>query len=99
MATSPNKADLAEMVAKRSNPSGKSSAQMTREMMEKKAAKPAAPAPTTPEPPISSFNTPPNAMPSEMKKGGAVKKMAKGGSVSSRADGCAQRGKTKGRVI
>jgi hypothetical protein len=27
-----------------------------------------------------------------------VKKMAKGGSVSSRADGCAQRGKTKGMM-
>jgi hypothetical protein len=40
--------------------------------------------------------------PSAMKRGGAVKKMAKGGSVSSaskRADGCAQRGKTKGRMV
>ena len=38
----------------------------------------------------------------KMKKGGAVKKMAKGGSVSSaskRADGCATKGKTKGRMI
>jgi hypothetical protein len=35
---------------------------------------------------------------SDMKKGGAVKKMASGGSASSRADGIAQRGKTKGRV-
>ena len=37
-----------------------------------------------------------------MKKGGSVKKMAKGGSVSSaskRADGCATKGKTKGRII
>jgi len=37
-----------------------------------------------------------------MAKGGAVKKMAKGGSTSSaskRADGCAQRGKTKGRFV
>jgi hypothetical protein len=37
-----------------------------------------------------------------MKKGGKVKKMAKGGSVSSaskRADGIAQRGKTKGRIM
>jgi hypothetical protein len=36
------------------------------------------------------------------KKGGAVKakKMAKGGSTASkRADGCAQRGKTKGRIV
>jgi hypothetical protein len=37
-----------------------------------------------------------------MKKGGAVKKMAKGGSTSSaskRADGCAVKGKTKGRFV
>jgi hypothetical protein len=36
------------------------------------------------------------------KKGGAIKKMAKGGSVSSaskRADGCATKGKTKGRML
>jgi hypothetical protein len=34
------------------------------------------------------------------KKGGAVKKMAKGGSTASkRADGCAIRGKTRGRNI
>jgi hypothetical protein len=35
-------------------------------------------------------------------KGGAVKKMAKGGSTTSaskRADGCAQRGKTRGRYL
>ena len=49
-------------------------------------------------------NTPaPNeAMGSGMKKGGTVKKMAKGGSVGSaskRADGCATKGKTKGRII
>ncbi len=40
--------------------------------------------------------------PSAMKRGGAVKKMAKGGSVSSaskRADGCATKGKTKGRFV
>ncbi len=34
----------------------------------------------------------------DYKKGGCVK-MAKGGSVSSRADGCAQRGKTRGKII
>jgi len=34
-----------------------------------------------------------------MKRGGRVKKFAKGGSASSRADGCAIRGKTKGRFI
>lgn len=34
------------------------------------------------------------------KKGGAVKKMAKGGSTASkRADGCAIKGKTKGRFV
>jgi hypothetical protein len=37
-----------------------------------------------------------------MKKGGKVKKMAKGGSVGSaskRADGCAKRGKTRGKMV
>ena len=37
-----------------------------------------------------------------MKRGGKVKKMAKGGKVSSaskRADGCATKGKTKGRFV
>jgi hypothetical protein len=39
-----------------------------------------------------------------MKKGGKakakpVKKMAKGGSASKRADGCATKGKTKGRFV
>ena len=35
-----------------------------------------------------------------MKKGGTVKKMAKGGSTASkRGDGCATKGKTKGRFI
>lgn len=33
-----------------------------------------------------------------MKKGGKVKKMAKGGAVT-RGDGCASRGKTRGRMI
>jgi hypothetical protein len=36
--------------------------------------------------------------PMGMKKGGTVKKMSAGGSASSRGDGCAQRGKTKGRM-
>ena len=34
-----------------------------------------------------------------MKKGGATKKMASGGSASSRADGIAQKGKTKGTML
>lgn len=37
---------------------------------------------------------------SGMKRGGKVKKMAKGGSTASkRADGCAVKGKTKGRFV
>lgn len=44
-------------------------------------------------------NTAPGGMPPGMKKGGKVKKMAKGGSASSRADGIAERGKTKGKYI
>jgi hypothetical protein len=34
-----------------------------------------------------------------MKKGGMAKKMASGGSASSRADGIAQKGKTKGMLL
>ena len=34
-----------------------------------------------------------------MKKGGGVKKMAAGGSASARADGIAQKGKTKGKML
>lgn len=35
-----------------------------------------------------------------MKRGGKVKKMAKGGSTASkRGDGCATKGKTKGRLV
>lgn len=39
--------------------------------------------------------------PRPYKKGGKVgcKCMAKGGSASSRADGCAQRGKTRGKIV
>lgn len=32
-------------------------------------------------------------------KGGKVKKMASGGSASKRADGCAVKGKTKGKMV
>jgi hypothetical protein len=39
------------------------------------------------------------APPMGMKKGGATKKMASGGSASSRADGIAQKGKTKGTQV
>lgn len=43
-------------------------------------------------------NTATDAQPG-MKKGGKVKKMASGGSASKRADGCAVKGKTRGKVI
>ncbi len=39
------------------------------------------------------------APPPPPKKPEPPKKMAKGGSASSRADGCATRGKTKGKMI
>lgn len=39
------------------------------------------------------------AIGSGQKKGGMVKKMAKGGSASSRADGCAVKGKTRGKFV
>jgi hypothetical protein len=39
------------------------------------------------------------AAPGAMKHGGMAKKMAAGGSASSRADGIAQRGKTKGKMM
>lgn len=53
------------------------------------------------EPPV---NPPiPKKKPVKKAEGGSVKKMAKGGSVKSsasrRGDGCAQRGKTRGRMI
>lgn len=32
-------------------------------------------------------------------KGGSIKKYTSGGSVSTRADGCAQRGKTRGKMV
>jgi hypothetical protein len=53
---------------------------------------------------ISNFETPAERRSREakeasgMKKGGSVKKMASGGSASKRADGIAQRGKTRGKM-
>ena len=42
-----------------------------------------------------------NGKPPQDKDGGAapVKKLAKGGSASSRADGCATKGKTRGKMV
>jgi transcription initiation factor TFIIIB Brf1 subunit/transcription initiation factor TFIIB len=39
------------------------------------------------------------AVDSGYKKGGKVKKMATGGSASKRADGCAVKGKTRGKMV
>jgi hypothetical protein len=41
----------------------------------------------------------PTVTPPAMKNGGKVKKMAAGGSASKRADGCATKGKTRGKMI
>jgi hypothetical protein len=53
-------------------------------------------------PPLPDLETDPRSLSGPFKKGGMVKKMKSGGTVSSaskRADGCAVRGKTKGRMI
>ena len=61
--------------------------------------KPAAkkPAPKKPTPPRDTVFREGMPVPQDI-DGGSVKKMAKGGSVSSRADGIAQRGKTRGKM-
>lgn len=46
---------------------------------------------------MTDFKSPNNM--SGMKKGGKVKKMAAGGSASKRGDGCATKGKTKGKFV
>jgi hypothetical protein len=45
------------------------------------------------------FQKSPEADTIGMKKGGKIKKMRSGGSASSRADGCAVRGKTRGKMV
>jgi len=55
--------------------------------------------PMPPAMPPGGGMAPPAAPPMGMKKGGAVKKMSSGGSASSRADGCATKGKTKGKQV
>jgi hypothetical protein len=46
-------------------------------------------------------STPANPAPLYMTKtpGGNAKRMAKGGTASSRADGCATKGKTRGKMV
>jgi len=62
-------------------------------MLQDQGVPPIAPSrlqPMAPEPPVAA----------PMKKGGKVKCMSKGGSTASkRADGCATKGKTKGRFV
>jgi len=62
----------------------------------KKAAPKSSPAPRNDSESIAERT---NAMGDTFKKGGKVKKMAKGGSASSRGDGCAMRGKTRGKLV
>jgi hypothetical protein len=63
-----------------------------------------------PQPPVKGgvYNPDSGAPPPQDIDGGSVKpapkaskpkKMAEGGSASARADGCAQRGKTRGRMV
>jgi hypothetical protein len=54
------------------------------------------------QPTASAAGQPQEQQAALFKKGGKVKKMSAGGKVSSaskRGDGCAQRGKTKGRMV
>ena len=66
------------------------------------STRPPAPAPTGPMTPVRGGGMAPASvatMMKKMKKGGKVKCMSKGGSTASkRADGCAVRGKTKGKM-
>ena len=63
------------------------------------STRPPAPAPTGPMTPVRGGGMAPASVATMMKKGGKVKCMAKGGSASKRADGCATKGKTRGRMI
>jgi len=63
------------------------------------STRPPGPAPTGPMTPVRGGGMAPASLATMMKKGGKVKCMAKGGSASKRADGCAVKGKTKGRII
>jgi hypothetical protein len=66
-------------------------------MLQDQGVPPIAPSRLQPMAPQLPMDMPPAA---PMKKGGAVKKHSKGGSTASkRADGCAMKGKTKGRLV
>lgn len=71
-------------------------ASATKSPAPKKPSAPKAPAPKQSAPKDSVFR---EGMPVPQDiDGGSAKRMAKGGSVSSRADGIAQRGKTRGKM-
>lgn len=101
---------MADIVAERANPKGESVADRVAKMKADQAAARAAKMPE--REPVEDVDQAEamrrkkdeeayNKASSAMKKGGKVKKYAKGGSVSAskRADGVAQRGKTRGRMV
>ena len=99
---------MADLVAKRANPKGETPAEMERRLKMEKARRDAEKRVT----PSAGETVEPDDMMERraaekaynaadttggLKKGGKVKKYAKGGYVKA-ADGCAQRGKTRGRM-
>ena len=100
---------LADLAAKRANPKGETSTEMERRLRMEKARRDAQ---KRPVPEMTETAEPDDVMERRaaekaynaadttggMKKGGKVKKYAKGGYVKA-ADGCAQRGKTRGRMV
>jgi hypothetical protein len=105
---------IIELAAKRGNPRGLTTTEMTREAMKSRV-----PSSPVKEPPSAQYVDPSDqakldamtkaydrdeytSKVERRKKGGAIKKMAQGGKVSSassRADGCITKGKTKGRFV
>ena len=90
MAKQPSKKELYDAAIKKDKEDWKPLDALRRLIMPKETAEPVPPMPKPglPEGP-------------GMKKGGKVgcKCMSKGGSASTRADGCAQRGKTRGKIV
>ena len=100
---------MADLVAKRANPKGETPAEMERRLKMEKARRdaekrvvPSAGETVEPDDMMErraaekAYNAADTT--GGMKKGGKVKKYAKGGYVKA-ADGCAQRGKTRGRMV
>ena len=94
MPTSPR---LRTSMPGRRRPSAKSLQSTMQAGVDPRAAAAAGAAMANPVPDMQAPMAAPNVSPQmAMKKGGSTKKMASGGSASNRADGIAQRGKTKG---